>query len=65
MSNKEKKRIIRLKDEYHQVLYLEAFIRIMDATYPDLADAKAEDRIIYYSAAYNTGYFKDEIRYQG
>ena len=55
-----KERIIRLKDKYHQLLYLEAFIRIMDTINPDLVNAKAKDRLSFYSTAYNTGYFKDE-----
>jgi hypothetical protein len=53
-------RIVRLKDEYYQVLYLEAFIRIMDKLYPDPAFYSSGDKLIFYSTAYNTGYFKDE-----
>ena len=53
-------RIIRLQDEYYQLLYLEAFIRIMDTLYPDPADHSSDDKLIFYSTAYNTGYFKDE-----
>jgi hypothetical protein len=54
------KRIIRLKDEYFQLLYLEAFIRIMDTLYPDSRFQSKEDKLIFYATAYNTGYFKDE-----
>lgn len=53
-------RIIRLKDEYHQVLYLEAFMRVMDILYPDSKFHSSEDKLIFYATAYNTGYFKDE-----
>jgi hypothetical protein len=53
-------RIVRLKDEFYQVLYLEAFIRIMDSLYPDARFHSTEDKLIFYATAYNTGYFKDE-----
>lgn len=53
-------RIIRLKDEYYQLLYLEAFIRIIDILYPDKAFRSTDDKLIFYATAYNTGYFKDE-----
>jgi hypothetical protein len=53
-------RIIRLKDEYFQILYLEAFIRIMDTLYADSVFHSSDDKLIFYSTAYNTGYFKDE-----
>jgi hypothetical protein len=53
-------RIIRLQDEYCQLLYLEAFIRIMDILYPDSTFHSLEGQLIFYATAYNTGYFKDE-----
>lgn len=53
-------RIVRLKDEYCQVLYLEAFVRIMATLYPDSGFHSKEDKLIFYATAYNTGYFKDE-----
>ena len=55
-----RERIIRLKDEYCQLLYLEAFVRIMDVLYPEMAGTQPSDKLIFYSTAYNTGYFKDE-----
>jgi hypothetical protein len=55
-----RERIIRLKDEYYQLLYLEAFIRIMDTLYPDPVFHSSDDKLIFYSTAYNTGYFKAE-----
>ena len=55
-----RERIIRIKDEHFQLLYLQAFVRIMDTLYPDLADAPPGEKLIFYSTAYNTGYFKDE-----
>jgi len=60
-------RIIRLKDEYHQLLYLEAFVRIMALRYPDLEKAALKDRLMFYSTAYNAGYRKGDkvIRCEG
>lgn len=60
-------RIIRLKDEYHQLLYLEAFIRVMAIRYPDLEKAALKDRLLFYSTAYNIGYRKGDkvIRCEG
>jgi hypothetical protein len=55
-----KERIIRLKDEYFQLLYLEAFFRIMDILYPDLSVITPEEKLIFYSTAYNAGYYKGE-----
>lgn len=62
-----KERIFRLKDEYFQLLYLEAFIRIMDHIYPDVANGPLEDKLIFYPTAYNTGYWKGGpvIRWSG
>lgn len=53
-------RIVRLKDEYNQLLYLQAFIRIMEILFPQLVQAEPDDRLIFCATAYNTGYFKDE-----
>jgi hypothetical protein len=55
-----KARIFRLKDENFQLLYLEAFILIMDHLYPDLANWVLEDKLIFYSTAYNAGYWKGD-----
>jgi len=54
-----KERIIRLKNDYYQLLYLEAFICIMDNLHQELAKIAPTDKLIFYSTAYNTGYFKD------
>jgi hypothetical protein len=51
-SNARMERIIRLKDENYQLLYLEAFIRIMDAIYPDLLVNSTQDRLILDSLQY-------------
>jgi hypothetical protein len=53
-------RIMRLEENYNQLLYLEAFVKIMSAFYPDSNFHSLEDKLIFYSTAYNTGYFKDE-----
>jgi hypothetical protein len=58
--NARRDRVFRLKDEYYQLLYLEAFIRIMETQYPDSIFDSTEDKLVYYATAYNTGYFKDE-----
>jgi hypothetical protein len=55
-----KERIIRLKDEYYQLLYLEAFIRIMDNIFSGLTFENAEEKLRFYATAYNTGYWKGE-----
>ena len=55
-----KQRIMRLRDEHCQLLYLEAFIRIMDTLYPEKAVLPAREKLRFYSTAYNTGYFKGE-----
>lgn len=55
-----RERIIRLQNENYQLLYLEAFIRIMNTLYPDSAFHSLEGQLIFYATAYNTGYFKDE-----
>lgn len=55
-----RERIIRLKDEYDQLLYLEAFIRVMEILYPEIKFQSTDDKLIFYSTAYNTGYYKDE-----
>jgi hypothetical protein len=55
-----RERIIRLKDESGQLLYLIAFIRIMDTLYQDSAFHSTEEKLIFYATAYNTGYFKNE-----
>ena len=53
-------RVVRMKDEYHQLLYLEAFIRIMDHLYHDWnGRMPLTMKLQFYSTAYNTGYFKD------
>jgi hypothetical protein len=59
-TDNRRNRIIRLKDEFSQLLYLEAFIRIMETLYPDSIFDSTEDKLIFYATAYNTGYFKDE-----
>lgn len=58
-------RIIRLKDEYHQLLYLEAFIRIMDQLYHEQASLPVEEKLAFYAAAYNTGYRKGYLVIRG
>jgi hypothetical protein len=58
--NCRRQRIIRLKDEYYQLLYLEAFIRVMEILYPEAKFQSPDDKLIFYSTAYNTGYFKEE-----
>jgi len=53
-------RIIRLKDENYQILYLEAFIRIMDYQYAEqMKRMPLPTKLQFYSTAYNTGYFKE------
>lgn len=59
-SDNRRDRIIRMKREYGQLLYLEAFIRIMDTIYQDFAFHSMEEKLIFYATAYNTGYFKNE-----
>lgn len=58
--NSRKERILRIKNEYYQLLYLEAFLRIMDILYPGLTNGESNDKLIFYASAYNTGYFKGE-----
>jgi len=53
-------RMLRITDEHYQLLYLEAFIRIMDFLYPKLNDKSSAEKVLFYSTAYNTGYFKNE-----
>ncbi len=62
-----KERIIRLQDEKYQLLYLEAFIRIMDKLYPGLGKATPAEKLSFYSAAYNCGYEKGDkvIKWNG
>jgi hypothetical protein len=55
-----KARIMRLKEEKFQLLYLEAFLSIMDTLYPSYSGLSETEKLIFYSSAYNTGYFKDE-----
>lgn len=52
-----KKRVTRLKDEYGQLLYLEAFQRIMQFTYPETSFTSPENRLEFYAAAYNSAYY--------
>jgi hypothetical protein len=53
-------RITRLKDEFYQVIYLEAYIRIMDLLYSDwITRLTPAMKLQFYATAYNTGYFKD------
>jgi hypothetical protein len=54
-------RIDRLQDEKSQLLYLEAFLRIMNYLYPPPASYKpVESTLEFFATAYNVGYFKDE-----
>ncbi len=54
-----KNRILRLKDEYFQLLYLEAFLRIMESIFiVEVADLTLAEKLGLFSTAYNTGYFK-------
>jgi hypothetical protein len=54
-------RIERLQDEKSQLLYLEAFLRIMKYLYPPPASYKpVESTLEFFATAYNVGYFKDE-----
>ncbi|MCU0370646.1 MAG: hypothetical protein MUC31_04475 [Bacteroidales bacterium] len=55
-----KERIARLQNEYGQLLYLEAFLRIMDHIYRDVEFENPESRLVFYSTAFNTGYRKSE-----
>jgi hypothetical protein len=55
-----KARVIRLKEEKYQLLYLEAFLRVMDTLNDDRHYPSPEEKLRFYAAAYNTGYFKDE-----
>ena len=55
---KRKARITRMKDERFQLLYLEAFIMIMDIHYQGLINTPPAEKLPFYSTAYNTGYFK-------
>jgi hypothetical protein len=53
-------RVSKLKDEYYQVIYLEAFIRIMDFVCSDwIPRLTPAMKLQFYATAYNTGYFKD------
>jgi len=62
-----KARIIRLKDENGQLLYLEAFLRIMDYLCKDVAFESDADRLRVYARAYNEGYWRGDkvIRWYG
>lgn len=55
-----KERILRLKDEYFQIKYLEAFILIMQKRYPEIISKPVEDQLVFYATAYNSGYRKGE-----
>jgi hypothetical protein len=55
-----KERIIRLQDEKYQLLYLQAFILIMEQSFPGLSKTGDDNRLAFYATAYNTGYFKGE-----
>lgn len=55
-----KDRILRLKEQTGQLLYLEAFFRIMDHIYQMHSFHNAEEKLVFYSTAYNTGYWKEE-----
>jgi hypothetical protein len=55
-----RERLLRLKDPYFQLLYLEAFIRIMDEKYPGNSFNIESEKLAFYATAYNTGYFKEE-----
>ncbi len=62
-----KARILRLKDENGQLLYLEAFLRIMDYLCMDVAFESDADRLGVYARAYNEGYKKGDqvVRWSG
>lgn len=51
-------RISRLKDDHFQLLYLEAFLIVMDIYFPGVNTLPDDDKLIFCSTAYNTGYFK-------
>lgn len=54
-------RIERLRDEQFQLLYLEAFLRIMNYLHPPPASYKpVESTLEFYATAYNVGYYKKE-----
>jgi len=53
-----KARVLRLKEEKGQLLYLEAFIRIMDHLYREVSFETGADRLGFYAQAYNEGYWK-------
>ena len=53
-------RIARLKEGSGQLLYLEAFIRIMEQLYPDIAKLPVKEKLIFYATAYNAGYWRGE-----
>lgn len=55
-----KERITRLKDEYFQLKYLEAFLLIMQKRYPGILNKPVEDQLVFYATAYNSGYRKGE-----
>jgi hypothetical protein len=55
-----KARLLRLKDPYFQLLYLEAFLTFMDNTYPADAFHSEQEKLAFYATAYNAGYFKEE-----
>lgn len=57
--NIRRERIVRLKNDYYQLLYLEAFIRIMDQVYYEQASFPVEEKLAFFATAYNTGYRKD------
>jgi len=58
-------RIVRLKNDHYQLLYLEAFIRIMDQLYHEKASFTIEEKLAFYAAAYNTGYRKGYLVIRG
>jgi hypothetical protein len=59
-ADSRRERLLRLKDPYFQLLYLEAFIRIVDDKYSSLMCDSESGRLAFYATAYNTGYFKNE-----
>jgi hypothetical protein len=62
-----KARILRLKDENGQLLYLEAFLRIMDHLYRDITFETEADRLGVYAEGYNEGYWRGDqvVRWSG
>lgn len=61
-------RIERLKDPHWQLRYLVIFCILMDERYPEIKKSGNNEKLKFYSTAYNTGYNKSKgviLKHQG